>query len=56
MLRTSDLEIGYPGKRLFEAEDIELRRLECAALIGDNGVGKDDLSANFDGRIDALSR
>jgi ATP-binding cassette subfamily F protein 3 len=25
---------------LFEAEDIELRRLECAALIGPNGAGK----------------
>jgi ATP-binding cassette subfamily F protein 3 len=40
VLRTKDLVIGYPDKRLFQAEDIELRRLECAALIGPNGSGK----------------
>lgn len=40
ILRTGGLKIGYPGKMLFTAEDIELRRLECAALIGPNGAGK----------------
>ena len=40
VLRTKDLTIGYPGTTLFEADDIELRRLECAALIGPNGAGK----------------
>src|SRR5690606_16743236 len=40
VLRTKELTIGYPGNELFEAEDIELRRLECAALIGPNGAGK----------------
>ena len=40
VLRTKELTIGYPGTVLFEAEDIELRRLECAALIGPNGAGK----------------
>ena len=40
VLRSKDLTIGYPGTELFEAEDIELRRLECAALIGPNGAGK----------------
>ena len=40
VLRSKDLIIGYPGTELFEAEDIELRRLECAALIGPNGAGK----------------
>ncbi len=40
ILRTRDLEIGYPGNLLFEAEDIELHRQECAALIGPNGTGK----------------
>ena len=40
VLRTKDLTIGYPGTALFEADDIELRRLECAALIGPNGAGK----------------
>lgn len=40
VLRTKDLQIGFPDKLLFQAEDIELHRLECAALIGPNGTGK----------------
>jgi ATP-binding cassette subfamily F protein 3 len=40
ILRTQDLLVGYPGNPLFRAPNIELRRLECAALIGPNGAGK----------------
>ena len=40
IIRTHGLRVGYPGNNLFEAPDIELRRLECAALIGPNGAGK----------------
>ena len=40
ILRTSELRVGFPDKELFTADDIELRRLECAALIGPNGAGK----------------
>ncbi len=40
VLRTSELEIGYPGASLFSTEPIELHRGECAALIGPNGAGK----------------
>jgi ATP-binding cassette subfamily F protein 3 len=40
IIRTHDLSIGYPGNHLFDAPDLELRRLECAALIGPNGAGK----------------
>jgi ATP-binding cassette subfamily F protein 3 len=46
VLRTRDLVVGYaaegslPEKVLFTCPDIELRRLECAALIGPNGAGK----------------
>ncbi len=40
VLRTSDLCIGYPGRLLFSAPDIVLRRGDCAALIGPNGAGK----------------
>jgi ATP-binding cassette subfamily F protein 3 len=40
VLRTRDLLVGWPGNPLFTAPDLELRRLECAALIGPNGAGK----------------
>ncbi len=40
ILRTHQLLVGYPGNSLFSTPDIELRRLECAALIGPNGAGK----------------
>ncbi|MEE8357672.1 MAG: ABC-F family ATP-binding cassette domain-containing protein, partial [Anaerolineales bacterium] len=42
VLRTTDLEIGYPDgdKPLFSVPGITLLRGECAALIGPNGAGK----------------
>ncbi len=40
VLRAADLVVGYPGERLFTVKQIELRRLECAAIIGPNGSGK----------------
>ncbi len=40
ILRTYDLEVGYPGNRLFGTDDIEFHRLGCAAVIGPNGSGK----------------
>ena len=40
VLRANDLQIGYPGNLLFNADKIELHRQECAALIGSNGTGK----------------
>jgi ATP-binding cassette subfamily F protein 3 len=40
VLRTRDLVVGYPGEALFVSQEIELRRLECAAVIGPNGAGK----------------
>ncbi len=40
ILRTHALNIGYPRNPLFDSPDIELHRLECAALIGPNGAGK----------------
>jgi len=40
VLRTYDLAVGFPERQLFFTDDIELRRLETAALIGPNGAGK----------------
>jgi ATP-binding cassette subfamily F protein 3 len=40
VLRTHDLQIGYQQKPLFYAGDLELRRLQCTALIGPNGARK----------------
>ena len=40
VLRTKGLQVGYPNAPLFQADDIELHRRECAALIGPNGAGK----------------
>ena len=40
VLRAADLTVGYPGRALFTVEELELHRLETAALIGPNGTGK----------------
>jgi ATP-binding cassette subfamily F protein 3 len=40
ILRTHGLKVGYPSNSLFDSPNIELHRLECAALIGPNGSGK----------------
>jgi ATP-binding cassette, subfamily F, member 3 len=40
VLRLHNLEVGYPGNLLFRTGEVELRRGECAALLGPNGSGK----------------
>ena len=55
VLRSRDLQVGYPGKLLFSAPDIELRRTDCAALIGPNGAGKSTFLKTILGQIEPLS-
>jgi ATP-binding cassette subfamily F protein 3 len=63
VIRTYDLQIGYPddplrgvpGKMLFSAPDIELRRLGCAALIGPNGAGKTTFLKTILGQLEPLA-
>lgn len=55
VLRTSDLVVGFPDETLFEAGDIELRRLECAAVIGPNGAGKTTFLKTVLGQIEPLA-
>ncbi len=61
VIRTRDLKVGYaaeddiPEKFLFSAPDIELRRLECAALIGPNGAGKSTFLKTILGSLSPLA-
>ncbi len=55
VLRTRELQVGYPGRLLFSAPDIELRRTECAALIGPNGAGKSTFLKTILGQLEPLS-
>ncbi|UCF27343.1 MAG: ABC-F family ATP-binding cassette domain-containing protein [Chloroflexota bacterium] len=43
ILSATEVTIGYPGNPLLTVDDLELRRLECAAVIGPNGAGKTTL-------------
>ncbi|MDX1686430.1 MAG: ABC-F family ATP-binding cassette domain-containing protein [Candidatus Promineifilaceae bacterium] len=54
VLRTEELHVGYPGTPLFTADDIELHRLECAALIGPNGAGKTTFLRTILGEVEPL--
>ncbi|HEX6270394.1 MAG TPA: ABC-F family ATP-binding cassette domain-containing protein [Anaerolineales bacterium] len=55
VIRTKDLQVGYPGKLLFRAPDIELRRTDCAALIGPNGAGKSTFLKTILGQLKPLA-
>jgi ATP-binding cassette, subfamily F, member 3 len=61
VIRTKNLTVGYPPenglpeKVLFSAPDIELRRLDCAALIGPNGAGKSTFLKTILGSIPPLA-
>ncbi len=54
VLRADKVSIGYTGNALFTIHDLELRRGECAALIGPNGSGKTTFLKVLLGQLDPL--
>ena len=55
VLRASKATIGYPKNPLFTIPELELRRSECAALIGPNGSGKTTFLKVLLGQLDPLA-
>ena len=55
VIRTKELQVGFPDKFLFKSPDIELRRQDCAALIGPNGAGKSTFLKTILGQLEPLA-
>jgi ATP-binding cassette subfamily F protein 3 len=55
ILRADKATIGYPTHKLFQVHRLELRRGECAALIGPNGTGKTTFIKTMLGQVEPLA-
>ncbi len=54
VLRSKKLQVGYPDTLLFKADDIDLERHDCVAMIGPNGSGKTSLLRTLMGELASL--
>ena len=54
VLRAENATIGYPNHTLFRARNLDLKRGECAALIGPNGSGKTTFLKVLLGQLEPL--
>jgi len=55
ILRANGLTVGYPDRPLFTVDEMELHRLETAALIGPNGAGKTTFLKVILGELEPLA-
>ena len=55
VLRAADLTVGYTDRPLFTVAELELHRLETAALIGPNGTGKTTFLKVILGQLEPLA-
>ncbi len=50
-----DLKIGYPGKIIAEMSELDIRRGDHVAILGDNGQGKTTFLKTLGGELPAVS-
>ncbi len=55
VLRARDLVVGYPGRPLVRVARLDLRRGQCAALLGPNGSGKTTFLRTILGQVQPLA-
>ncbi len=55
ILRLDAVRFGYPGNPLFQADQVELHRGGCVALMGPNGSGKTTFLKTLLGELEPLS-
>jgi len=52
---SKDLSIGYPGKKIADSQELDIRRGDHVAVLGDNGQGKTTFLKTISGALAVLS-